>query len=126
MLEIGIRGKKEVLASEENSAKTIGSGTLNVFATPAMIALMERTAWESVAGQLEEGSSTVGISMNVEHLSPTPLGMKLYCESELVNIEGRKLSFMLKVHDERGLVGEGTHERFIVQSEKFQKKADEK
>lgn len=126
MLETGITGKQEVLADESNSAKTMGSGTLDVFATPAMIALMEKTAWMSVADELEEGCGTVGISLDVAHSAPTPLGMKVTCESELTKVDGRKLTFHVKAYDEKGMIGEGTHERFIIQNEKFQKKANQK
>ena len=126
MLEIGIKGKQEVVANEMNSAKTMGSGTLDVFATPAMIALMEKTAWTSVADELDDGCGTVGISLNVAHGAPTPLGMKVTCESELTEIDGRRLTFHVKAYDEKGVIGEGTHERFIIQNEKFQKKANMK
>ena len=126
MLEIGIKGKQEVVANEMNSAKTMGSGTLDVFATPAMIALMEKTAWTSVADELDDGCGTVGISLNVAHSAPTPLGMKVTCESELTGIDGRKLTFYVKAYDEKGVIGEGTHERFVIQNEKFQKKANMK
>ena len=77
MLEIGMKGKQEVAADETNSAKTMGSGTLDVFATPAMIALMEKTAWESVQPYLEEGSGTVGTLMNVKQVAASPVGMKI-------------------------------------------------
>ena len=126
MLKAGITGKQEVIADESNSAKTMGSGTLDVFATPAMIALMEKTAWTSVADELEDGCGTVGISLNVAHSAPTPLGMKVTCESELTAVDGRKLTFSVKAYDEKGVIGEGTHERFIIQNEKFQKKANQK
>lgn len=125
-LETGIKGKESTIVNESNTAKTVGSGTLDVFATPAMIALMEETAWKSVAGHLDEGCGTVGISLNVTHDAPTPLGMEVTCESELVKVDGRKLTFELKAYDEKGTVGKGTHERFIVNDAKFQEKADGK
>jgi predicted thioesterase len=125
-LEAGIKGKQEVIVSESNSAKTMGSGTLDVFATPAMIALMEKTAWESVQPQLDEGSGTVGTSLNVKHVAATPLGMKVTCESELIKVDGRALTFSVKAYDETGLIGEGEHERFIVFNDKFQAKANAK
>ena len=106
MRETRITGKQEVLAEDSNSAKTMGSGTLDVFATPAMIALMEKTAWMSVADELEEGCGTVGISLDVAHSAPTPLGMKVTCESELTKVEGRKLIFHVKAYDEKGMIGE--------------------
>lgn len=125
-LDTGIKGKESTIVNESNTAKTVGSGTLDVFATPAMIALMEETAWKSVAGYLEEGCGTVGISLNVTHDASTPLGMEVTCESELVKVDGRKLTFELKAYDEKGAIGKGTHERFIVNDVKFQEKADGK
>ena len=126
MLKEGITGHLETIVTVENTAKTMKSGTLDVFATPAMIALMEQTAYESVAGELEEGYGTVGTMLNVKHVSATPLGMKVTCESTLTKIDGRALTFEVKAFDERGLIGEGTHERFLVQNEKFQAKANNK
>ena len=126
MLEIGMKGKQEVIADETNSAKTMGSGTLDVFATPAMIALMEQAAYTSVAGELEEGQGTVGTLMNVSHISATPVGMEVTAKSELVKVDGRKLVFHVEAYDERGKIGEGEHERFIIDNEKFQNKADNK
>ena len=126
MLKEGITGHQETIVTVENTAKTMKSGTLDVFATPAMIALMEQTAYESVAGELEEGYGTVGTMLNVKHVSATPLGMKVTCESTLTKIDGRALTFEVKAFDERGLMGEGTHERFLVQNEKFQAKANNK
>lgn len=126
MLEAGITGKQELIVDAALSAKTVGSGLLDVFATPSMIALMEKTASESVAPYLEEGCGTVGTKVNVSHMAATPLGMKVTCETKLVEVDGRKLVFTVEASDEAGKIGEGTHERFIIQSEKFQKKADEK
>ncbi len=126
MLKTGIKGVQEVQVTEDNTALTLGSGTLLVFATPAMIALMEKTAWESVAPYLEEGEGTVGTQLNISHLSATPLQMKVRCESELTEVDGRRLVFKVAAYDEVGLIGEGTHERFIVKNEKFQAKADGK
>ena len=79
-----------------------------------------------MAGYLEEGCGTVGISLKVTHDAPTPLGMEVTCESELVKVDGRKLTFELKAYDEKGTIGKGTHERFIVNDVKFQEKADGK
>ena len=126
MLEAGIKGKKEIVVTEENTAKAMGSGTLDVFATPAMTALMEETAWKSVQNELEEGSGTVGTALNVRHVSATPVGMNVTCETELTKVDGRALTFSVKAYDETGLIGEGEHERFIVFIEKFQAKADAK
>jgi predicted thioesterase len=126
MLETGIKGKKEITVTQDKTAKAMGSGALNVYATPAMIALMENTAFESVAPYLEPGSGTVGTALNVKHVSATPVGMKVTCETELVKVDGRALTFSVKAYDEAGLIGEGEHERFIIYEEKFQAKADAK
>ena len=126
MLKEGIKGKKEIAVTQELTAKAMGSGTLDVYATPAMIALMENTAYESVAPELEEGSGTVGTSIQVKHVSASPVGMKITCETELVKVDGRALTFSVKAYDEAGLIGEGEHERFVIFEEKFQKKADGK
>ena len=126
MLKSGIKGKETMIVDESNTAKTMGSGTLDVFATPAMTALMEKTAWKSVAEELEEGCGTVGIRLEITHDAPTPLGMKVTCESVLTGIDGRKLTFEVEARDERGKIGSGIHERFIIGNKKFQEKANQK
>lgn len=126
MLEKGIQGTQECIVTKELSAKEMGSGELMVYGTPAMIALMEKTAYTSVAPYLEEGMGTVGTLMNVEHIAASPIGMKITCKSQLVQVEGRKLVFQVEAFDAQGLIGKGTHERFIVANDKFQKKADSK
>ena len=123
MLKTGIKGYAEVTVCQENTAETRKSGTLQVFATPAMIELIEEAAWKSVADELEEGCASVGTSLNVSHLSATPVGMKVSCQTNLKEVDGRRLVFSVVVEDEAGKIGEGTHARFIIQSEKFQKKA---
>ena len=126
MLQAGIKGKQELLVTEEKTAKSMGSGALQVYATPAMIALIEKTAWESVQPELEEGSGTVGTALNVKHVAASPVGMRITCETELTKVDGRALTFSVKAFDEAGLIGEGEHERFIVYNDKFQAKADAK
>lgn len=126
MLAAGIVGHTEITVAKEHTAIVRKSGTLEVFATPAMIELIEETAWKSVAEELEEGCATVGTTLNIKHLSATPVGMKVTCETRLTEGDGRRLVFEVKVMDETGKVGEGVHERFIIQSDKFQKKANDK
>ena len=104
-LEAGICGEQSVRVSAENTAKTMGSGTLDVFATPALVALAEKTCWQSVAPALEAGSGTVGTKLELEHTAPTPVGMTVTCHSELVAVEGRKLTFKVTLADEKGPVG---------------------
>ena len=126
MLQTGIRGRSETIVTEEKTARVMGSGELDVFATPAMIALIEETAWKSVAGELEPGEGTVGTKLDVSHISATPVGLKVVCETELTMVDRRRLVFQVEVSDETGRIGEGTHERFIVGNEKFMGKAKEK
>lgn len=126
MLKAGIKGTDTVEVVYENTAAAVGSGMLEVFATPMMIALMEKTACNSVAPYLEEGSGTVGTELNVKHVAATPIGMTVTCESELVEVNGRRLVFKVTARDEVGLIGEGMHERFIINNEKFQAKANNK
>ncbi len=125
-LETGIRGEQSVLVTAANTAKTMGSGTLEVFATPALVALAEKTCWMSVADALGEGNGSVGTKLELEHTAPTPVGMTVTCESELVAVEGRKLTFKVALHDEKGPVGGGTHERFVINNAKFAAKAEAK
>ena len=126
MLTEGLKGQQEIIVTEEVTAQQVGSGTLPVFATPAMISLMENTAYKSVAEYLEEGCGTVGTLMNVSHVAATPVGMKVTCETELIKVDGRALTFSVKAYDEAGLVGEGTHNRFIIMEEKFLAKTNSK
>lgn len=126
MLKEGIRGRQSVRVTAENTARAMGSGTLEVFATPALVALAEKTCWQSVAPELEEGFGTVGTKLELEHTAPTPVGMQVSCESELTAVEGRKLVFAVRLFDERGPVGGGVHERFVVNDQKFSAKAEAK
>lgn len=121
-----IRNKIERVVDTDITAEKMGSGELTVFATPAMVALIEETCWRSVAQKFGAEMSTVGTRLEISHLAPTPVGMKVWCESELIEEDGRKLKFAVKIYDEAGLVGEGVHERFVVDREKFMSKAQAK
>lgn len=126
MLEIGIKGCKKIKVTDENTAKSMGSGTLEVFATPAMIALIEATASESVAPFLDNGFSTVGTHLDIAHSSASPVGIEVVCETELVEIDRRRIVFKTVVRDSAGEIGSGTHERFVVDNAKFMSKASAK
>ena len=125
-MEIGIKNTTQLTVSEKDTALTYGSGTLKVLATPAMIALMENTAMNAVSPYLQEGEATVGTEINVKHLSATPVGGTVTCEAELTEVDGRRLVFNVKASDNGGLIGEGTHQRFIVKTEKFLAKTYDK
>ena len=122
-LEVGIRGRAETLVVHENTAAAVGSGALEVFATPSMIGLMEKASLESVQPFLEEGKGTVGTEIHVTHDAATPLGETVVAESELVEIDRRRLVFHVQAHVGDQIVGKGTHTRFIVDSERFLAKA---
>ena len=123
---IGTKGRVETVVDASNTAKFAGSGSLDVFATPSMICLMEQAAQASVAEYLEEGKGTVGTKIAVTHDAETPLGMKVWAESELVEVDRRRLVFEVAAYDECGLIGRGTHERFIIDSDKFLAKVNAK
>ena len=125
-MNIGIKGQVTFTVDESCSAKTIGSGALDVLATPMMIAMLEKAAWECVQPYLEDGFGTVGIRMDVTHDAATPLGMQVTCVSELTAIEGKKLTFSVEAFDEKGHIGGGVHDRFIINNEKFQNKTNMK
>lgn len=125
-LEIGIKGSSSCTVTLNDTAKALGSGGLDVLSTPKLIALMENAALLSVRPYLEEGSDTVGTLLNVKHLAATPVGMTVRAETELIEIDRRRLVFSVKAWDEVELVGEGTHERFIVDMEKFTNKCNSK
>lgn len=125
-MEIGITGKKSIIVDESMTAKNMGSGRLSVYATPSMIALMENTASTSVEEFLEEGKGTVGTLINVKHLSATPVNATVTCETKLIEIDRKRLVFEVKAFDEAGIIGEGTHERFIIDNEKFMERVNSK
>lgn len=126
ILQTGITGSQTVTVTEEMTAQAFGSGELPVLATPKMIALMENTAYKSVAPYLEEGQGTVGTLMNVQHTAATPVGCEVTIESELVEIDRKRLVFHVKAADNKGPIGEGTHERFIITNDRFLAKAQTK
>ena len=123
---IGMTNAAEEFVTEKNMAVALGSGSLKVFATPAMIRLIESAAAELVEKNLPREFTSVGIALNVKHTAPTPPGMKVRAEVKIISVDGRKIIFEVTASDARGEIGRGTHERFIVDREKFQRKADAK
>lgn len=119
MLEIGLKHESTTIVSECNSAKTLGSGDMDVFATPAMVALMENAAMSAVAAELPEGSATVGTQMNTSHIKASAIGATITASAELLAVDGRKLTFAVKAWDDKGIIGEGEHTRVVVDRERF-------
>ena len=122
----GIKGHAEDIVTPEKTAVSMGSGGLAVYATPRMLCMMEYTAWASVEPYMEEGKGTVGTRLDVSHVSASPVGSHIRYESELTETDGRRLVFRVQAFDEAGLIGEGTHERFIISNQKFMDKTQSK
>lgn len=121
-INVGIENTLTKTVGDRDSAANHGSGLLPVFATPAMVAFMEQTAHCSVGNLLPEGYTTVGIEINVKHIKATPMGMTVRCHSVLSKVEGKRLYFDIQAYDEVAQIGEATHVRYIVESEKFMSK----
>ncbi|HZR43938.1 MAG TPA: thioesterase family protein [Ktedonobacteraceae bacterium] len=115
----GMRGEVSTTVVHENTAAAVGAGGVEVFGTPMMIALMENAAWRAVVDALDEGYVTVGTLVNVQHLAATPIGQQVRALAELIEIDGRRLVFRVEAYDEQQKIGEGQHERFVVNLERF-------
>ena len=122
-LPIGLKGHAETVVNEQNTAAAMGSGLLPVFATPAMLALMENAAAGSVQPFLDQGEGSVGTRLEVSHLAATPIGLPVLAESELVAVDRRKLRFTVRAWGGEELIGEGVHERFVIDNARFLEKA---
>ncbi len=117
-----VKGKQEETVTFETTAARYGSGLVEVYATPAMVALMEKTCLTSVLPYLPEGFGTVGVKVDISHSKATPVGMKVSCESTLVEVDRRRLVFEVFAYDEKGEIGRGRHERFVIVTKKFMEK----
>jgi len=122
----GLLAEVEISVAEADTATHYGSGLVAVYATPALVALMENAAVRALEGQLPAGQTTVGGRIDVQHLAATPVGMRVRARAELVKVEGHKLTFRIEAWDEVEAIGEATHERFIVDKEKFIARANAK
>ena len=118
-LQAGLNAETEITVTETETAAHLGSGLVPVYATPALVALMENAAVRALEGHLPDGQTTVGGPIDVGHLAATPVGMKVRARAELIEISGRKLTFQVQAWDEEELIGEAIHIRYIVDEEKF-------
>lgn len=125
-LKAGLKNSVAQVVTEKDTAVAVGSGSLKVLATPKLIALVEKAAADLVEKILPSEFTSVGTLINFEHTAPTPVNLKCWAEVEIAEIDGRKIIFEVVTFDERGEIGRGRHERFIVNREKFQAKANSK
>ena len=122
-ITVGMKGEVSTLVEREDTAMEVGSGSLLVYATPCMVALMEGAACEAIAEALAEDKTTVGIELNIQHTAATPVGLEVRAEAEVTAVDGKIITFALRAFDEAGEIGKGTHKRAIVPVQKFLDKA---
>ena len=125
-ITVGMKGEVSTLVEKEDTAESVGSGSLLVYATPCMVALMEGAACEAIEEALTEGTTTVGMELNISHTSATPVGLEVRAEAEVTGVDGKVITFALTAYDEAGKIGEGTHTRVLVKSQKFLERTYEK
>ena len=118
-ITVGMKGEAATTVEREDTALEVGSGSLLVYATPCMVALMEGAACEAIADALGENQTTVGTALNIEHISATPVGLDVRAEAEVTAVEGKVITFHVKAFDEAGQIGHGTHKRVVINSQKF-------
>lgn len=116
---VGMKGITSTLVEREDTALEVGSGSLLVYATPCMVALMEGAACEAINAALPEDKSSVGVELSISHLSATPVGLEVRAEAEVISVEGSIITFQLTAFDEAGKIGEGTHKRAIISTQRF-------
>ncbi len=119
-------GKYETFVTEELTAQHLGSGSLKVYATPALVALMEKAACNALEGSLDSGVTTVGVRIEVSHEAATPLGMRVWAEAKVVSQEGRSYEFEITAYDEAGVIGKAFHQRIAVKADRFMEKVNAK
>ena len=125
-ITVGMKGEVATLAEREDTAKEVGSGSLLVYATPCMVALMEGAACEAIQDALSDNQTTVGTELNIQHISATPVGLEVRAEAEVIAVDGKVITFAVKAFDEAGEIGNGIHKRVIVNTQKFLEKAYDK
>ena len=118
-ITVGLKGKVQTDVTREDTALEVGSGSLLVYATPCMVALMEGAACEAIAQCLPDEKTSVGTELNISHLSATPVGMEVWAEAEVTAVDGNMITFCVTAYDEAGKIGEGTHKRAIITSQRF-------
>jgi predicted thioesterase len=118
-VQVGMKGQAAVTVDQSNTAAALGSGSVPSFGTPALVALIERAAVNAIRNRLEEGQETVGVQVSIRHTAPTPVGKRVRAEATVTGVEGRRITFNVTAADSSGSVGDGTHERVIIDREQF-------
>ena len=118
-ITVGMKGEAATLVEREDTAQEVGSGSLLVYATPCMVALMEGAACEAIADALDENETTVGTELNIRHTAATPVGLEVRAEATVTAVDGKAITFEVRAFDEAGEIGSGTHKRFVVNSQRF-------
>lgn len=121
-IKIGMKGEVSTVVEREDTALEVGSGSLLVYATPCMVALMEGAACDAIEAAMEEGKTSVGTQLNISHISATPVGLEVRAEAEVIAVDKNTISFQITAYDEAGKIGEGTHQRVIISSQRFLEK----
>ena len=122
-IKVGMKGEVSTLVEKEDTAQQVGSGSLLVYATPCMVALMEGAACDAIEEALSETQTTVGTELNIQHVSATPVGLEVRAEAQVIAVDGKVITFQVNAYDEAGEIGKGTHKRVIVSSQRFLDKA---
>ena len=122
-ITVGMKGVVSTLVEREDTAREVGSGSLLVYATPCMVALMEGAACEAIEEAMDDSKTTVGTELNIQHLSATPVGLEVRAEAEVTAVDGKVITFEVRAYDEAGEIGKGTHKRVVINSQKFLDKA---
>jgi fluoroacetyl-CoA thioesterase len=125
-LQPGLTGTASVTVTADLTAAALGSGSVDVYSTPSLIALLEAAAINALAGRLPDGQTSVGTALNIKHLAATPVGMSVQATATLREVDGRRLVFDVSASDEAELISEGTHERFIVNRDRFEERVRNK
>jgi predicted thioesterase len=125
-ITLGCSAEKTIAVVESLSAAHMGSGDLQVYATPAMIALMEAAAVSAIGPLLSEGQTSVGVALDIRHLAATPLGHQVRARAEVTEVDGRKVTFEVKAWDEEEIIGRGTHTRFVIDVQRFMERVHAK
>ncbi len=118
-ITIGLKGEAKTMAEREDTALEVGSGSLLVYATPCMVALMEGAACEAITDCIPEDKTSVGTALEISHISATPVGLEVWAEAEVTAVDGNTITFQVTAFDEAGKIGEGVHKRVVVSTQRF-------